>query len=306
VSDEDNLDTVDGVVVDVADLILELAVTGRVDRTVLRTEWKREATDLRRHPAARRYADAGKGAWASRVLVVAIVRLEKLGLVRRVGQPPRQALLIEDRPGLKRLVASWDAAGEETTSDHETPAVETLVSPSPLARWRRGDRDDEARAAHLADLRARRRAAAARRLGPGTRAHLLREIATGRPLPDVAAALGVTTHAIHGLARVDEDWRRDLDAALVAGCPADVPHGTPAGYRRHGCRCPDCREAHHRNDRPRPKHTRVLPEAEERVCECCGGPVWDGSERRFCSHSCGTRHTVHASCGCGGVVVPGQ
>jgi len=178
-------------------------------------------------------------------------------------------------------------------------------SASPLTRWRQGDRDEETRTAHLADLRARRNAAAARRLGPGTRTHVLREVAAGRGLPEVANALGVSTHAIHGLARVDASWRHDLNAALLAGRPADVPHGTPTGYRRHGCRCPECRVAQHHQDKPRRPRKRIRPaQTAPRVCECCGGPITASGPRRFCSPSCATRHAVHATCSCGGVPAP--
>ena len=307
-----DLDNFDDNTADVADLILDLAISDRVDRAELRATWKREAADLRRTPAAIKFTNAGKGDWVSEVLRVAISRLEKRGLIRRAGQPPRQLLLIEDRAGLERLLDIWDAAQEQP--DDQVPLTSSPKPPSPpqhqrvvspLTRWRQGDRDDEARAAHLADLRARRNAAAARRLGPGTRTHVLREIATGRGLPEVAKAIGVSTHAIHGLARVDESWRHDLDAALLAGRPADVPHGTPTGYRRHGCRCPECRAAQHQQDKPRRTRQRVRPApTPPRVCECCGGPITASGRRRFCSPSCSTRHSLHATCSCGGVQAP--
>lgn len=178
---------------------------------------------------------------------------------------------------------------------------------NPLTRWRQGDRDDEAREAHNAEIRDLRRAAAAGRLGPSVRAYILREVADGRRLPEVAAALGISTNAIHGLARTDPGWRRDLETAVMDGRDPDIEHGAAASYRRQRCRCRDCREAHHAGDRQRATHDRTRPVApRERACECCAGPLPPdaGPTRRFCSPSCGTRHAVHATCRCGGVRAP--
>ena len=177
-------------------------------------------------------------------------------------------------------------------------------APTPLSRWRQGDRDAEAREAHNAEIRDLRRATAAGRLGPSVRAYILREVADGRRLPDVATALGVSVNAIHGLARADADWQQALDTAVMEGRDPDIEHGAPGSYRTTRCRCRECREAHHAGDRHRPAHLRVRPaEPADRTCECCEGPLPPdaGPTRRFCSPSCGTRHAVWATCRCGGV-----
>ncbi|MFC8454405.1 hypothetical protein [Kitasatospora sp. NPDC057223] len=44
--------------------------------------------------------------------------------------------------------------------------------------------------------------------------------------------------------RRDETWHRDIDAALPTGRNPDLAHGTEGAWKG-GCRCPDCRTAHH-------------------------------------------------------------
>lgn len=174
-----------------------------------------------------------------------------------------------------------------------------------LTRWRRGARDAAALHAHNADLSRLRLERARRALGDASRAYILRELTGGRSIPDVAAAIGVSTVRIHSLARRDPDWATALDAALLAGRDPNVPHGTETGYRWRHCRCPDCRQAHHGKPDRRPQHRATRKRTPQRHCECCGGPIRPvTSTRRFCSHSCGSRHTVWASCPCGLAVPP--
>lgn len=114
-----------------------------------------------------------------------------------------------------------------------------------LSRWRSGDRDDAARRAHNHDLAQRRRQASLGRITPAMRQRIAAEIAEGRTLADAAAVAGLTARQVAVAARADPGWRCALDEALMAGRDPALPHATQAGYRR-GCRCPQCRAAHHK------------------------------------------------------------
>jgi hypothetical protein len=53
--------------------------------------------------------------------------------------------------------------------------------------------------------------------------------------------LDLTSNRVFGLARTDEEWSEQLDAALTAGRRDDLQHGTNAAYVA-GCVCSACRE----------------------------------------------------------------
>lgn len=120
--------------------------------------------------------------------------------------------------------------------------------PSPhgtVNRWRSGCRCNECAHAHNGDTRTWRRSLADAAFPARTRTRLLRAIRGGATVVDAAERVGVTQHAVYARRRFDTQWGEQLDEALMAGRNPDAPHGTETGYRRWGCRCPECRAAHH-------------------------------------------------------------
>lgn len=115
---------------------------------------------------------------------------------------------------------------------------------SDLTRWRQGARDAAARRAHNAETRDRRRETARESLTRDQRATILQHVREGRSIRAAATALGLSVNRVMLLGRTDDVWRAELDRALLAARDPSVPHGTETGYRRHGCRCPECRIAH--------------------------------------------------------------
>ncbi len=112
-------------------------------------------------------------------------------------------------------------------------------------RWRTGDRCTDCRCAHNTDSRTYRRHLAEVAFPAAARTQLLRLIRRGSTVVEAAEQIGVTTHAVYARRRYDHRWAERLDKALTVGRDPDVPHGTESGYRTHGCRCPECRAAHH-------------------------------------------------------------
>lgn len=74
---------------------------------------------------------------------------------------------------------------------------------------------------------------------------LLRRVRGGEQMPQAAALLGLTAQTVHAACRRRPERAAELDVALRAGRDPGIEHGTTTGYRRHRCRCPDCRLAHH-------------------------------------------------------------
>ena len=72
---------------------------------------------------------------------------------------------------------------------------------------------------------------------------LLTQLRKGRPLGEAARIIQVPAQGIHGFARTNPAFRKELDEALLAGRNPDLAHGTLSAYRFGGCRCPECREA---------------------------------------------------------------
>lgn len=110
-------------------------------------------------------------------------------------------------------------------------------------RWRTGCRCAECGAAHSAETTGTRRDAAIAALQPH-RAMILRRLAAGRSPAEAVEGTPLTPMRLYGIAKWSTEWRTEMDAAQIAGRP-HVAHGTAIGYKE-GCRCPECREAHHR------------------------------------------------------------
>lgn len=110
------------------------------------------------------------------------------------------------------------------------------------SRWRAGDRDEQARAAHNAELREQRRRMVLERFAP-VENRLLAALADGVPIAEAAREADLPIQAVFGRAEWDHDWRVRLDHALTEGRDPDLRHGTPHTHRAHRCRCPDCRAA---------------------------------------------------------------
>ncbi|WP_239404626.1 hypothetical protein [Frankia sp. Cj3] len=122
----------------------------------------------------------------------------------------------------------------------------TIQEPRPESRWRYGARDGTARTAHNTQSREWRRGVADAALTPEVRDRIVAMVAAGVGLPAAARAVGTTYQQVRGASWRDAAFADALDDAAVAAAPADTPHGATSGYRRYGCRCRDCRSAHHR------------------------------------------------------------
>jgi hypothetical protein len=116
------------------------------------------------------------------------------------------------------------------------------------SRWRRGDRDVSARQAHNDQTRAWRQELAAARFPAGQRRRLLAMLASGTPIQEAAATVGVTVQTVFGARAWARGWGGELDESLMAGRRDDISHGSSHSYKVHRCRCPECRRA---NDRSR-------------------------------------------------------
>jgi hypothetical protein len=110
-------------------------------------------------------------------------------------------------------------------------------------RYRFGDCDDEARAAHTAETTSWKRGIAEVVFTPEDQQVLLDAIRAGATVT-AAAALGLSFQAVYGRGSWDEEFRDALDTALADTCPAAHACGTPSGVK-HGGHCRDCCAAHH-------------------------------------------------------------
>jgi hypothetical protein len=62
------------------------------------------------------------------------------------------------------------------------------------------------------------------------RQKLLAGIYDGRPFRKVLRDLGLTSNQVWGLTKTDQEWSKQLEAALTAARRDDFKHGTNAAY----------------------------------------------------------------------------
>jgi hypothetical protein len=113
-----------------------------------------------------------------------------------------------------------------------------------LTRWLEGCGCDGFHEAQNAAARARFRRRAQERLPAGVRQQLLDAIYSGQPFRTILRDLGLSSNQVFGLAKTDDEWSEQLEAALTATRRDDLNHGTTSAYVR-GCVCSECR-AHQR------------------------------------------------------------
>jgi hypothetical protein len=109
------------------------------------------------------------------------------------------------------------------------------------ARWSHGCGCPQCRQAQNDNAKANGRAKAQDRLPIDVRQRLLDAIYAGQPFRKTIRDFGLTPNQVWGLAKTDDQWSSQLDAALTATRRDDLRHGTTAAYVR-GCVCMDCRE----------------------------------------------------------------
>jgi hypothetical protein len=110
-----------------------------------------------------------------------------------------------------------------------------------LTRWLEGCDCERCHEAQNAAAKARFRRKAQRRFPAEVRQQLLDAIYSGQPFKTALRDLGLTSNQVWGLAKTDEEWSKELEAALTATRHSDLQHGTNAAYV-HGCVCSECRE----------------------------------------------------------------
>ncbi|AIG81291.1 Hypothetical protein AJAP_42620 (plasmid) [Amycolatopsis japonica] len=111
-----------------------------------------------------------------------------------------------------------------------------------VSRWRKGARDDVARAAHNAETTSWRRSLREATFDPEDHEVLFEQLRAGLRLSEAAAVVGQTTHAVYGRARWDAEFSEKLERVLAETCPAEIC-GTAKGARQGG-HCASCRAAH--------------------------------------------------------------
>jgi hypothetical protein len=90
-------------------------------------------------------------------------------------------------------------------------------------------------------VRWRGRAMAKMRLPAELRESILGAIYAGQPFRTALHDLGLTPNQVCRLAKTDQEWSKNLEAALMASRRGDLQHGTNAAYVQ-GCVCRECRE----------------------------------------------------------------
>ncbi|MFG1858438.1 helix-turn-helix domain-containing protein [Actinomadura geliboluensis] len=99
---------------------------------------------------------------------------------------------------------------------------------------------------HNIRTRDQRRRKTLARFTPDAERALLAALRSGGPIAQAAEQVGMTPQTLFGRARFDRAWSVRLDRALMVGRDPGISHGTDHAYKRHRCRCPECREAHAR------------------------------------------------------------
>jgi hypothetical protein len=113
-----------------------------------------------------------------------------------------------------------------------------------VSRYRSGDRDDQARAAHTADTTSWRHGIAEVVFTGEDQQLLLDRLREGWRMRAAAAAVGLSFQAVYGRASWDGEFRDALEEVLATTCPAEGVCGTASGVK-HGGHCAACRSAHH-------------------------------------------------------------
>ncbi|OLZ43619.1 hypothetical protein BS329_38850 [Amycolatopsis coloradensis] len=111
-----------------------------------------------------------------------------------------------------------------------------------VSRWRQGDRDDSARAAHNAEITSWRRSLREAEFDVDDHEILFAQLRAGLRLSEAAAVVGQTTNGVYGRARWDPEFRDKLEQVLAETCRAEIC-GTASGARQGG-HCAPCRAAH--------------------------------------------------------------
>jgi hypothetical protein len=96
-------------------------------------------------------------------------------------------------------------------------------------RWRAGCPCDECLAAHNAHLRGSRRAQALNLLADH-KSTVIEILSSGGTFEEVKEETGLTPQRLHGIAKWNEEWCRELDDALMSGRDPDIAHGTEWAY----------------------------------------------------------------------------
>jgi hypothetical protein len=127
----------------------------------------------------------------------------------------------------------------------------SLPVKSPATRYRYGDRDDDARAAHSRQTRLHKHRFVEIEFPPAECGRLLELLADTPDVVKAAAALGVSHNLVYGRMHWDTEFRDQVEKVLAENCAAAAAQtettgdlcGTYKGYRRFGGRCARCRLA---------------------------------------------------------------
>ncbi|GAA4010479.1 hypothetical protein GCM10022247_35860 [Allokutzneria multivorans] len=212
---------------------------------------------------------------------------ETLRRYLRRGRMPEVGRWVESQPEWKyRAARGWVT----DRGPRRRRAREAVVCGT-TSGWRDGCDCDQCRSAHNIATRDWRRGLA--RVPDHIREAVLADLALGGDLGEVAEAHDLTPQRLHGQAAVDPVWRKQFDEALMAGRDPSLAHGYEMTYRKDKCRCPDCRQAHHRPE-PHRSILEVRPRKPQRrtprtlTCHTCGN-AFDAISNlsRYCGPDCG-------------------
>ena len=135
----------------------------------------------------------------------------------------------------------WTLEQLHTVRDAQDPDPRPQAAHGTTARWNDGCSCATCRRAHNDLARTRRRANAQARLPIEVRQKLLAAIYDGQPFRAILRHPGLTSNQVWGLTKTDQEWSKNLEAALTSTRRDDLQHGTSAAYVA-GCVCMECRE----------------------------------------------------------------
>ena len=164
-------------------------------------------------------------------------------LTARPVDPDKHGTLLNYHRGC-RCELCYDRASKRNRESYRRLAARAKTR-SGASAWRRGDRSHEARAAHNAAERRRRADNLRGRFGQEVRVSLLVKVGAGVRVDDAAEAMGLNRRQVEEYAKLHPDFAEVLDAAHRQAAPEGIRHGTDYAYKRHRCRCRECRAAHH-------------------------------------------------------------